>query len=152
EKIKLTTCSQYHFLIEKNNTYYFLATQDRFFLMWLASLDMQLYAHNESLFVDNILKKIAASYTIDQNNIIQAEHIDSEPTNCLYISELSDSMLLFTPRWNYEGLLVDLPYRAEQDIIRNSKKYIIKRNAEKENEFITYIKSLHENFKNQTTY
>lgn len=144
--------NRYKFLLEKESKYYFLNTNDRLLLEWLAETNIAQYANDETAFTKYIVQKIETTHSVDKNNLIQPVTINTKPINCIFLSELNNSMLLFTPKWNYEGIMVDMPFKPIQEVIRNDKIYRIHRNEEVENEFLDYVKSLHPNFTKQTTF
>ncbi len=143
---------RYAFLIEKDARYYFLNTNDRLLLDWLESTDTAQYAQDETAFMKFVVQKLEATHKVDKNNLIQPEIIDTAPINSIFLSELNDSMLLFTPKWNYEGIMVDMPFKPIQEVVKNGTIFQIHRNEEQEKTFLDYVKSLHPNFSKQSTF
>ena len=147
---KLEDLQRHKFLVSNNGAYYCLKPTDYLTLEWLTASQPAQYAQNPSLFAQRIVQKLEENYTVNRNNVFEKKEIDSLPSNCVYLSEISDSMLMFTPRWKYDGIIVDGDWKAIHETVRNGEAYSIMRNKDAEQNFISYLQSLHPNFAKQT--
>lgn len=146
---QLQQFNRYHFLLEYGNEYYLLAHKDFMTLEWLDQVNPAQYSRNPEALAVNILTRLEENYSVERNNLFQQDCIESIPGNRILLSEISGSFLVLTPQWDYEGFLVDGPWKPEQEIIRNGKGYNIRRNRELEEAFTGQLKALHPNFAKQ---
>ncbi|RYZ47884.1 MAG: DEAD/DEAH box helicase, partial [Sphingobacteriales bacterium] len=145
----LLTLRRYKFLVATESDYYSLRPADYLALEWLElSLPAQ-YSHNEVLFSQRIVQKLEETHKVNRNDLFSKKEIDASPVNCIYLSEVSDSMLMFTPRWKYEGIMVEGAWKERHETIRNGEAYSILRQKQAEEDFTTYLQSLHPNFPKQ---
>ncbi|OJV56359.1 MAG: hypothetical protein BGO31_14830 [Bacteroidetes bacterium 43-16] len=144
--------SPFAFLLLKENQYYLIDNHSRQTIAWLQEGIVAQYRDNDALFVERIIKKLEAHYTVKKEGIFTQNLIESQPANCLFLSELSDTMLMLTPRWDYEGILVDIPFQALHDTVRQGVNYSIKRDEAAETGFINYLKALHPTFEKQNNF
>ncbi|RZM08745.1 MAG: DUF4038 domain-containing protein, partial [Pedobacter sp.] len=150
--IPYETFTAFGFLLLRDNQYFLIDNNSRQTIDWLKEGIVGQYQHNDALFVERILKKLEARYTVKKEGIFTQNLIGSVPANCLFLSELSDTMLMLTPRWDYEGILVDIPFQALHDTVRQGVNYTIKRDEAAETAFINYLKALHPAFKQQNNF
>lgn len=142
----------FSFLLLKDNQYFLIDNNSRQTIDWLQEGIISQYQNNDALFVERIIKKLEAHYMVKKEGIFTQNLIESAPANCLFLSELSDTMLMLTPRWDYEGILVDIPFQALHDTVRQGVNYSIKRDEAAETGFINYLKTLHPAFEKQNNF
>lgn len=142
----------FSFLLLKDDTYHLLDNEAQRTLNWLSSGIVEQWQHNDAQFLERIVKKIESRYELKKEGVFRQNEISSAPTNSLYLSELSDTMLMLTPRWNYEGILVDLPFQALHDTVRQGVSYVIRRDQAAEQGFTDLLRSLHPNFEKQNNF
>jgi superfamily II DNA or RNA helicase len=145
----LSEMKRYKFLVEAGSNYYALRHSDHLTLEWLELSQPQQFSHNPVLFSQRIVQKLEESHKVNRNNLFAKKEIDSPPVNCVYLSEISDSMLMFTPKWKYEGILVEGPWKEQHETIRNGETYSILRHKDAEQQFTDYLQSLHPGFARQ---
>lgn len=141
----------YRFLvvIDQNN-YYYLSLNDYLTLDWLNNSNVAQYKHKPVQLLERVIQKLKEQYAVNTNNLFESEEIDALPTNCIYLSEISDTMLMLTPKWRYDGLLIDGEFVAKHSTVRQGKPYLINRNETAETTFLNNLRSLHPNFSKQS--
>lgn len=142
---------RYKFLIEtEGSNYYAVKPTDFITLEWLKHSNPEQYSFNPALFSQRIVQKLEETHKVNRNNLFEKKEIKATPVNCVYLSEISDSMLMFTPKWKYEGIIVEGEWKEIHETIRNGESYSILRSKEAEQSFTTYLQSLHPNFAKQS--
>jgi superfamily II DNA or RNA helicase len=141
---------RYKFLIETEGNYYTLRPTDHLTLEWLELSQPEQFSHNEVLFSQRIVQKLEETHRVNRNDLFTKKEINALPVNCVYLSEISDAMLMFTPRWKYDGIIVEGVWKEKHETIRNGEAYSILRNKEAEEQFTAYLQSLHPNFAKQS--
>jgi len=145
------TVKRYKFLIRtSDNNYSMLRYNDYQVLEWLEASNPGQYAGNPVLFSQRIVQKLEETHKVDRNSCFEKNEIDKPPVSCIFLSEISETMLMLTPKWKYEGILVDGAWKAIHETTRNGVLYSVKRNKEAEEQFISQLKELHPNFVKQT--
>jgi SNF2-related domain/Helicase conserved C-terminal domain len=137
------------FVLEKQNTYYVLHIDDYLTISRLKEAQQYKHAYSPDLFLENIVAPLEANYKVNRNNCFQIETIDVVPAATVYLSELSEMYLMLTPKWNYDGFVMENPYAETTEINRNSKTYEVRRYAAQEQELVTVLAALHPNFAKQ---
>ncbi|KIC96309.1 DEAD/DEAH box helicase [Flavihumibacter solisilvae] len=138
-----------YFFLQQDKDYFLLAYQDYQTLQWLAANDPSAYAGDAAGFSEHILNRLIADYQVEMDNIGDKQSIKVEPENAVYLSEISGSFLMLTPRWNYDGFWVEGKWQHTEEFNRNGEIYVVHRNAEKEKAFHDYLQSMHPNFSRQ---
>jgi SNF2 family DNA or RNA helicase len=138
-----------HFLLESNNEYFILAYRDYQTLEWLQEKKPEQYAAQPTELSQHVLVELEKNYTVNRNNLFGQQEIESTPINRVMLSELSNTFLMLTPQWLYEGYIVDGPWKETVDFVQNGEAFVIKRNKEQEEQFLKLLESLHPNFPNQ---
>ena len=140
---------EYFFLLEAGN-YYLLTMTDYQILQWLSAIDPSVYANDPSGFSEHVLKRLGTEqYQIEMGSVLNKRLVEVDPVNAIYLSEISGSFLMLTPRWNYDGFWVEGPWQHSEEFTRNGEVYVVMRNREKEKAFHDHIQSLHPNFSRQ---
>ena len=140
---------RYQFLVESNNEYFLLGYKEMQTLDWLQNLLPQLGQLNEESFIEMILAPLEADYAVNRNGLLQAVPIDVPPVNRVMLSEISNSFLMITPQWLYDGFLLEDKWQPQVKISRNAVEYSIHRNRESEDSLRSFIESLHPAFSRQ---
>lgn len=146
----LEQMQRYKFLVEADSNYYSLRYSDHLTLEWLELSQPQQFSHQPVLFSQRIVQKLEETHKVNRNDLFDKKEIDALPVNCIYLSEISDSMLMFTPKWKYEGIIVEGDWKERHETIRNGEAYSILRNRDAELSFTAYLQSLHPNFAKQS--
>ena len=149
EKHPLSDFTVSSFLVEKDNTYYLLSNKDIQTLDWLKKASPEQYAHNAEEFSDKIISVLERDYDVAKEDIFKVNIIDIEPQHAVYLSEISDTYLMFTPRWDYEGFVIESTDQAEKEEIRRGEVYKVIRHKESELAFVEKLRALHPNFERQ---
>lgn len=147
---RLTDTKRYKFLVETGSQYYSLRHTDHLTLEWLELSQPQQFGHNPVLFSQRIVQKLEETHKVNRNNLFEKKEINTAPVNCVYLSEISESMLMFTPKWKYEGIIVEGEWKEKHETIRNGEAYSILRHKEAEQQFTAYLQSLHPAFARQS--
>ncbi|MFT4062083.1 MAG: DEAD/DEAH box helicase [Edaphocola sp.] len=148
--IPLADFRRYRFLIaDAEHRYYMLKQTDYLTLDWLEASTQEQYGQNVVQFMQRIVLKLEEGHKVVRNNHFAKKEIAAEAANCLYLSEIGDSMLMLTPRWQYEGITVDGPWKAQHETIRNGEAYTVLRQKEAEDAFVQYLQQLHPSFAKQ---
>lgn len=145
EAFDMKKITRFQFLILKENTYFLLRKPD-----WLLLAEIEEITdltHKE--FTDKYYKKLQR-YSLDTSEVFQEEIKEIIPDTVIQISELGGNLLLFLPRWNYEGTIVD-DNKDFFEIYEGEKKIVYKRNKETEKETLDFLQQAHPNFKGQNS-
>ena len=65
------------------------------------------------------------------------------------LSEISQSFLVLTPQWGYDGFITEGPWKETYDITRNGQAFAIYRNQSDEKALWQLLEGLHANFEKQ---
>ncbi len=146
---KETDFRRFEFLLESKSEYFLLAWKDYQTIEWLAQNNPKQFASEPVLFAQNILAKLEDSYTVNRNNLFAVTTIEAAPIQRVLLSEISNSFLVFTPQWMYDGYLAEGPYKPAFETLSGGETIVVNRNKEVENTFIKQLESLHPNFPKQ---
>lgn len=139
-----------HFLLQSGNEYFLLSHKDYQTLEWLRENDPQQYSLQPQELSENILARLESSdYTVNRNNLFTKNEINVTPVNRVMLSEISQSFLVLTPQWVYDGFIAEGNWSATYEVTRNGQAYAIHRNKEEETAFWQLLESLHPNFAKQ---
>jgi superfamily II DNA or RNA helicase len=142
--------TRYHFLLLSGSEYFVLSWKDYQILEWLKDNDPQQYSHQPHEMAETILAKLESSdYTVNRNNLFQKNEINVKPVNRVMLSEISQSFLVLTPQWDYDGFIAEGPWAATYEVTRNGQSYAIYRNQEEEKALWQLLESLHPKFEKQ---
>lgn len=143
------TFNRLHYLLESNNEFFILSYRDFQKLEWLLEQKPEQYALRPTELAQHILAELETDYNVNRNNLFDRLEIETIPVNRVMLSELSNTFLMLTPQWLYEGYLVDGPWKETVELVQNGVAFVIKRNKEEEQKFLQLLESLHPNFSNQ---
>jgi SNF2 family DNA or RNA helicase len=141
--------SRYQFLLLSGSEYFILSYKDYQTLEWLKENDPQQYSNQPQEFSENILARLEADYTVNRNNLFQKHEIREKPVNRVMLSEISQSFLVLTPQWEYDGFITEGPWKETYDITRNGQAFAIYRNQADEKALWQLLEGLHPNFEKQ---
>ncbi|MEO7766325.1 MAG: DEAD/DEAH box helicase, partial [Ferruginibacter sp.] len=140
---------RYHFLLSSANEYFLLGFRDCQTLDWLYEVKPGQYQYDPLELAHNILRKLEENYKVNRNGLFPQNNIDVLPVNRVMLSEISNSFLVLTPQWLYEGFLVEGPWKETYEITKAGEAFVIQRNKEEELRFTKLLESLHHNFVKQ---
>jgi len=146
---ELDSFRRFHFLLESKNEYFLLAHKDYKTLEWLKQNDPQQYSYDPTLFAQKILKILEQDYTVNRNNLFPVTTVEVVPVRRILLSEISNSFLVFTPQWVYDGYVAEGVWKESFEISNNGEAVVIKRNMEEETAFKKLLEALHPNFVKQ---
>jgi SNF2 family DNA or RNA helicase len=145
----LNEFTRHSFLLQSNNEYFILSVKDFQTLDWLEDNDGRRYAHDALGFSQVLLGKLEGDYPVNRNDLFSKKEIRKSPANRLMLSELSNSFLMLTPQWLYDGLLVEGPWKESFNTVVEGEEYAVYRDEKQERSFIDLLESLHPNFAKQ---
>ena len=137
------------FLLEKDSVYYLLSIRDIQTLDWLKAAQPEQYSGDAEAFGDKIISVLERDYEVVKEKIFKVNLVESEPQHAVYLSEISDTFLMFTPRWDYEGFIIEAIDQPETEEIRKGEIYKVVRRHELEQAFVEKLRALHPNFAKQ---
>lgn len=137
------------FLLEKDSVYYLISIKDTQTLEWLKNAEPEQYSKNAEEFADKIISILERDYEVIKESVFKINLVETEPQHAIYLSEISDTYLMFTPRWNYEGFIIEAIDQPETEEIRKGEIYKVVRRHDLENAFVEKIRALHPNFEKQ---
>ena len=140
---------RYSFLLESKNEYFILSFKDYQTIEWLAESDRGKFANDPTGFSQVILSRLEEDYVVNRNNLFSKKEVRNVPLNRLMLSELSNSFLMLTPQWVYDGFMVEGPYKETFETVAEGEVIAIYRHKEEEQKFVELLQSLHPNFVNQ---
>jgi superfamily II DNA or RNA helicase len=141
--------SRFQFLLLSGNEYFILAYKDYQTLEWLKENDPQQYSHQPNELGENILAKLETDYPVNRNNLFEKNELRITPVNRVMLSEISQSFLVLTPQWEYDGFIIEGPWKETYDITRNGQAFAIYRNQQDEKALWQLLEDLHPNFSKQ---
>ncbi len=145
----LESFRRFHFLLESKNEYFLLSNKDYQTLEWLVQNNFQQYSNAPDLLAQNILSKLEENYTVQRNNLFAVTTIDVAPRQRVLLSEISNSFLVLTPQWLYDGYMAEGEWKDHFETTNNGAAIIVKRNKEIEQAFKKQLEALHPNFVKQ---
>lgn len=99
--------------------------------------------------MQKIILPLEEKYTVSRNNLFHTNIIDCEPQSTVLLSEISGSFLMLTPRWNYDGIILEGKCQESHQTTINGQLYEIKRNQIAETAFFKYLQAQHPSFSRQ---
>ena len=146
EKIKIGAENRFLFLFLHQNTYFMFRKPDWYILEELE--DFEDFTIED--FLKNIKKKIE-HLPIDLTEVFKEEIKEEIPEKLIQVSELSGKMLLFIPKWRYDGYVVD-GAKSTFERIEDEKRIVYVRNKEIEEESLTFLKQSHPKFEGKNSF
>ena len=140
---------RFHFLLESKNEYFLLADKDYQTLEWLVQKNPSQYSADAPLFAENILSRLEENYTVQRNNLFAITTIDVLPGQRVLLSEISNSFLVLTPQWVYDGYVAEGEWKEFFETTNRGEIIVVKRNKEIETALKKQLVALHPNFVKQ---
>ena len=140
---------RFHFLLESNNEYFLLTNKDYQTLEWLNKNNAAQYSTDAAMLAQHILSNLEENYTVQRNNLFAVTTIDAVPRQRVLLSEISNSFLVLTPQWVYDGYITEGEWKEFFETTNNGEAIIVKRNKEKETSLKKQLEALHPNFVKQ---
>jgi SNF2 family DNA or RNA helicase len=137
------------FLLSHANEYFVLTSKDVDTLEFVQQLNYEVAGASEETFINTVLQKIETDYTVERGSWLERAIIDVAPQPIIQLSELNEKYIVFTPRFVYDGFIVDGDFEEKQITQKNGTEYEILRQQNTEAAFVNEIKTLHESFKQQ---
>jgi SNF2 family DNA or RNA helicase len=137
-----------HFLLESGNEFFLLSFKDYQTLEWLESREIT-YTDSAQM-VQQLLSVLEKDYTVNRNDLFGQQEIVVAPVKRVMLNELSNTFLMLTPQWLYDGFLVEGGWKETSEFVVHGEAYVIRRNKEQEQELIQLLESLHPNFSKQS--
>jgi superfamily II DNA or RNA helicase len=142
--------TRFQFLLLSGGEYFILSYKDFQTLEWLQDNDPQQYSQQPQEFSEVVLSKLESSdYTVNRNNLFQKHEIREKPVNRVMLSEISQSFLVLTPQWEYDGFITEGPWKETYELTRNGQSYAIYRDQQAEKDLWQLLEGLHPNFEKQ---
>lgn len=143
---KARNVNRHKFLICVNDAYYLLKKFD-----WKVLEDIAVAgSFDHDTYLEKYHPKLK-KYPLDLDGIFKEEIREEGPRVVIQISELGGNMLLFIPRWDYDGTIVD-DDKELFTIYEGEKRITYKRNKKAERETLKFLQNAHPNFKGQTNF
>ncbi|RXK62681.1 ATP-dependent helicase [Lacibacter luteus] len=151
ERMPLASFKRFHFLLENDSTYYQLASKSHDAVEWLQQQDSSTWTTAEPSSFEQVVAKLKEwELKVDATAITQGEELIAEPQPQVMLSELNNTFLKLEPRFVYDGYVIDGPFEETATIQSAGKVLNIIRHQQKEEELVTFLRSLHEKFSNQS--
>lgn len=139
---------RFAFLLESKNEYFILKNKDYQTLEWITrnkTIDA-----DGAAFAKNILAVLEENYTVDRNNLFTVNVVDNiVPLQRVMLSEISNSFLVLTPQWIYDGNIAEGEWKEQIETTEDGQQVFIKRNRQAELDFKKLLEGLHPNFPRQ---
>ncbi len=148
-KYDAKTFRRFRFLLESKNEYFLLSSKDYDTIEWLLQNKPEQYATDATLLAQHILSKLEEDYDVERNNLFATTTIDIIPRPKILLSEISNSFLVLTPQWDYDGYLIEGEYKPSFETTNKGESVIILRNKVAEIAFRNQLVALHPNFTKQ---
>jgi SNF2 family DNA or RNA helicase len=136
-----------HYLMESKGEYFLLAYKDYLTLEWLEKENYHTYSTQD--FIEKILARLEADYKVNRNNLFETATVQEKPVKRVMLSEISNSFLVLTPQWLYDGFLQEGTWKEMSEVVQDGKAFHIYRSKEEENNLVQLLESLHPNFSKQ---
>jgi SNF2 family DNA or RNA helicase len=134
------------FLLSNNNVYYLLRRQD-----WNLLEELLKYESFSSEEFTSKIYKSLKNYPTDISEIFEQEERICSPKPIIHLSEISGDTLLFIPKWEYDGHLVEDSKDCFEKY-EGTRLIVYKRDKKLENESITFLRNAHPKFQNKTNF
>ena len=101
-------------------------------------------------FTENFYPRLKV-YSLDISSVFQMEVREIEPKSIIQINELSGNMLLFIPKWDYEGNIVE-DDKESFEIINGNQRILYPRNKIAETATLEFLRNAHPKFKGKFSF
>lgn len=140
---------RFGFLLLSRNEYFILGWKEFQTLERLQEDPPENYFNDLSKLNEHILSRLEEDYTVKREGDFNEQKIEVLPVNRVMLQEISDSFLMLTPQWLYEGFVVESQFPDPYEVTDRGERLVIHRNKEAENEFRHFLESLHPRFPKQ---
>lgn len=137
------------FFIRNQQQGWIMAYEDFLKVSWLEAQRPEQYAYKPILLLERIVARLEETHPVDRKHFFPIQDVRCTPVPRLFLSELGDAFLLLTPRFNYEGIEVDGPWRQQQEVNRNGRMFRVHRDQDAEQTFVRQLHDLHPAFQKQ---
>jgi superfamily II DNA or RNA helicase len=149
QNFNLRDFKKYQYLIEKENVYYLLEKSD---YSTLELIEKELKTiKNDNEFVERIYDKIVKKYKVEEDDFFKNVIVEIKPNIEIQVTEISGNFLMFIPKWNYNGHVVE-DQKKEFTVAEGTTKYTYIRNQEVEKNTIDFLQNAHPNFKGKNSF
>ncbi len=139
---------RFAFLLESKNEYFILKNKDYQTLEWIKK--NKTIDADAAMFAKNILAVLEENYTVERNNLFTVNVVENIiPKQRVMLSEISNSFLVLTPQWIYDGNIAEGEWKEQMETTEDGQQVFIKRNKPAELDFKKLLESLHPNFPRQ---
>ena len=145
---RLEDFTRYGYLLQRNDDYFILSFKDYQTLEWLNKLGSRFNNHTAE-FSEHILLPLEENYEVHRNNLFVKKEVRVTPVKRVLLSELSNSFLMLTPQWVYDGFVIEGPWKETFETFAEGEEYIIYRDKGLEDAFKNLLQSYHPNFAKQ---
>jgi hypothetical protein len=132
-----------------NNEYFLLSFKDFQTLEWIRKIIRHNIAPGQKKWRDTFYQGWKKDYKVERNGFFSQNTIEVLPVKRVLLSEISNSFLVLTPQWVYDGFVVEWPWKEFYETTQEGEAYWIKRNKEEEKDFLKLLEGLHPNFVKQ---
>lgn len=143
---KVRPVKRFQFLLRQDDSFHLLHKKDWALLEDLEFRDSFSYEEFE-----NRYRKKLNPYPLDTSEAFEEEIRRIKPKTIIQVSELNGNLLLFLPRWDYDGIIVE-DDKDSFEVYKDHKKIIYKRDKEAEAETLQFLENAHPNFKGKQSY
>ncbi|WP_245562190.1 DEAD/DEAH box helicase [Niabella aurantiaca] len=143
----LKDLERHYFFLRKEQEYFLLTLADHQTLDWLAGENATVPGTREQ--IETLLSRLEGKYPVKRNVPEDTLAISAAPVCRVLLSELSNTFLMFTPQWTYDGYAVEGAWETQTTVHLNGTPVVIERNQEKEAELRTLLESFHPRFPEQ---
>jgi len=137
------------FLVMANDTYYQLSQADYMMLEWLKDRKPELYARKPKELIKHVILRLEEKYKVYRNEHFPVTEIRASPRKAILLSEISGAFLMLTPRWIYDGIIIEGVYQEQQTVQLDGDIYVVHRDKEAEDSFLAYLRQGHDSFRRQ---
>lgn len=138
--------TRFDYLTRRRDIYYLLRKKDWELMEFIESSETFSYQEFTTVY----LKRLRG-YSLDMNNLFEREIREVIPENIIQISELGGDLLLFLPRWDYDGYILE-DTKETFTVYKGKKEIVYQRNPEEEQKTIQFLQNAHPKFKGQSQF
>ncbi|WP_090393349.1 DEAD/DEAH box helicase [Niabella drilacis] len=138
---------RHYFFLRKEQEYFLLSLTDHQTLDWLEGESAMAPYTREQL--DTLLSRLEGKYTVKRDIPEENRAIRTAPVPRVLLSELSNTFLMLTPQWTYDGYVIEGAWEAQTTIHPHGTPVVIERDLEKESALTTLLESFHARFPEQ---
>lgn len=138
---------RHYFFLRRDQEYFLLTLTDHQTLDWLARENAMAPCTREQM--EALLSRLEGKYPVKRSIPEDSPAICAVPVPRVLLSELSNTFLMLTPQWTYDGYAVEGAWEAQTTLHPNGTPVVIERNREKEEALKTLLESFHPRFPEQ---